>query len=369
MLKVINLKRFFSEEAVNSGRQNELDIAKGLAVIFMIWQHILGVFNVPTYGAFEDFAVSILGSPFAAPVFMFTMGMGITYSRKNHPADLFKRGLHLFIIGFALNVCRWIIPEAIRTFISGDSFNITALHNFFMMDILQFAALAFIFIGVVKKLNIPSKAVIFIALICSLIGNFAFYKSDNYVIADIAGLIIPSNGNVTFPFMNWIIFVVAGFYFAHLYRYLKDKKGFFLNVTPLALTISLTYIAYCYIAKKGMFGGENSFFFMTFTGMIFNIVLVIGWIGLLYLLFNQTESPFIAFMSGISKNINSVYVIQWTIIGFLSTLFSISLSLFTELMLLVSILLISYGLSLVWKKIKTKQKATILYSQSLPKKY
>ncbi|MEK4324677.1 acyltransferase family protein [Paenibacillus sp. FSL R7-0312] len=356
MLKVIHLRSFFSEEAVNTGRQKELDIAKGLAVIFMIWQHILGVFEVPTYGAFEDFAVSILGSPFAAPVFMFTMGMGITNSRKNHPSDLFSRGLHLFVIGFVLNVCRWIIPETIRTFIAGDAFNMTALHNFFMMDILQFAALAFIFIGIVKKLNIPSTAVIVIALICSLLGDIFLFKSDNFLIADIVGLIIPTNGNVTFPFVNWIIFVVSGFYFAHLYRYLKDKKGFFFKVTPLALAISLTYIAYCFIAKKGMFVDEHSFFFMTFTGMIFNIILVIGWIGLLYLLFNQTKGPVIAFMTGLSKNINSVYVIQWTIIGFLLTIFFISLSHFTEIILLVSILLTSYGLSFVWLTIKKSKK-------------
>jgi hypothetical protein len=36
MLKIINLKRFFSEKAVNNGRQKEWDIAKGLAVIFML---------------------------------------------------------------------------------------------------------------------------------------------------------------------------------------------------------------------------------------------------------------------------------------------------------------------------------------------
>lgn len=90
------MKSLFSKEVVNSGRQKELDIAKGLAIIFMIWQHILGLFIVTEYGVMEDIAVSILGCPFAAPVFMFAMGMGITYSRKNCSSDLLKRGLHLY---------------------------------------------------------------------------------------------------------------------------------------------------------------------------------------------------------------------------------------------------------------------------------
>lgn len=355
MLEKTNLKRFFSVEASNTGRQKELDLAKGLAVIFMIWQHILGVFEVPHYGGLEDFAVSILGSPFAAPVFMFTMGMGIAYSRKNQASDLFKRGVQLFLMGFALNIFRWMIPEAVQTLIARDGYNPTALHNFLMMDILQFAGLAFMFMAAVKKFKLPAQMVFTVAIDCSLMGQYVYYEFTNVDIAGLIGLLIPTNGNVTFPFVNWIIFVVSGFYFGHLYRYLQNKREFFLTVTPPALIISLSYISYCYTAQKSMFGSEHSFFFMTFIGMVFNLMLVVGWIGLLHLLFERVEGPFITFMSGLSKNINTVYIVQWTIIGTLSTLFTLSLSRFAELALLISILMASYGLSVYWTRKKSRK--------------
>jgi uncharacterized membrane protein len=76
----------FSNEKINTGRQVELDIAKALSIIFMIFLHTLMVvkgfnFNLsPTY----DFLITnVLGRPFAAPVFMFCMGVGVVYSRHS----------------------------------------------------------------------------------------------------------------------------------------------------------------------------------------------------------------------------------------------------------------------------------------------
>ena len=37
MVKLI--KKYFAEEQVNLGRQRELDIAKGIAIIFMVFAH------------------------------------------------------------------------------------------------------------------------------------------------------------------------------------------------------------------------------------------------------------------------------------------------------------------------------------------
>ena len=59
----------FSKDEVNTGRQVELDIAKGFAILFMIWVHTAETFSTGTgldYKIVENF----LGGPFAAPVFM-----------------------------------------------------------------------------------------------------------------------------------------------------------------------------------------------------------------------------------------------------------------------------------------------------------
>ena len=73
------MSNLFSNEKVNVGRQAELDVAKALSIIFMVFLHAIMVvkgYNVglsPTY----DFVISnVLGRPYAAPIFMFCMGVG-----------------------------------------------------------------------------------------------------------------------------------------------------------------------------------------------------------------------------------------------------------------------------------------------------
>ena len=81
------MKKIFSKEPVNRGRQIELDIAKCLAIIFMIFLHTLMVtsgfannISVPMQRGIQQ----LFGGPFAAPVFMFAMGVGFVYSRNQN---------------------------------------------------------------------------------------------------------------------------------------------------------------------------------------------------------------------------------------------------------------------------------------------
>ena len=70
----------FSNDKINIGRQVELDITKALSIIFMIFLHTLMVvygFNQgisPSYGFIVG---NVLGRPYATPIFMFCMGVGI----------------------------------------------------------------------------------------------------------------------------------------------------------------------------------------------------------------------------------------------------------------------------------------------------
>ena len=68
----------FSKDEVNTGRQIELDIAKGFAILFMIWVHTAETFSAGT-GLGYEIVDNFLGGPFAAPVFMVCMGIGMRY--------------------------------------------------------------------------------------------------------------------------------------------------------------------------------------------------------------------------------------------------------------------------------------------------
>ena len=109
------MKNCFRKEPVNLGRQKELDIAKGMAIIFMVFCHsfeILSSFFDPEIST--DFAYGILdvvlGGSFAAPVFMFCMGISFCYSRKNSSGDMVRRALSVAVVALLLEIFRTAIP-------------------------------------------------------------------------------------------------------------------------------------------------------------------------------------------------------------------------------------------------------------------
>ena len=90
--------QLFSNEPVNRGRQIELDLAKCLAIFFMIFLHCYfgtSYFANDISLGMQRAVSQLFGGPFAAPVFMFTMGVGMVYSRNQAPAYLIKRGIKL----------------------------------------------------------------------------------------------------------------------------------------------------------------------------------------------------------------------------------------------------------------------------------
>lgn len=72
-MNCINLQQYFESEKRNTGRQDEIDLIKGFAIVFMVWDHVcreLGA-DISSYvGMFIDM---ILGGPFTAPINVFVM--------------------------------------------------------------------------------------------------------------------------------------------------------------------------------------------------------------------------------------------------------------------------------------------------------
>lgn len=112
------LNNLFSKENVNTGRQVELDIAKALSIIFMVFLHTMWVvmnYNQALSPVYEFVVGNVLGRPYAAPIFMFCMGVGIVYSRHSQWDVMIKRGVKLYLLGILVNIFEWFIPH----FLSG----------------------------------------------------------------------------------------------------------------------------------------------------------------------------------------------------------------------------------------------------------
>ena len=95
-----------SHRRINCSRQAELDLLKAYPILFMIIIHVYENLSVgridPTPRTLLEHVLQFLAGPATAPAFTFAMGVGIIYSSNNSPKLLFKRGLKLFLGGYAL---------------------------------------------------------------------------------------------------------------------------------------------------------------------------------------------------------------------------------------------------------------------------
>lgn len=92
-------------------RQAELDIGKGIAVLLMICVHVQEVLShsAVQHSLFGNIVEFVTCFP-AAPLFMFVMGVGIVYSRRQDAGYAIGRGALLLAMAYLLNVARGYIP-------------------------------------------------------------------------------------------------------------------------------------------------------------------------------------------------------------------------------------------------------------------
>lgn len=201
------MRTLLSDTPVNLGRQFELDIARGLAVLFMIAVHTLMVFADP---AFRDSSVGtiidFLGSPPAAPVFMFLLGAGLVYSRKSNPRGMIRRGLGLFAMGYVLSLFRLVLPASVGLWLGRPApLPFTPLDALFIIDILQFAGITLVFFGALKALVPEPPTVLIIALgIAFGLANSLLLRVQVQELPAVAttGLIWGSSPQSFFPFLT-----------------------------------------------------------------------------------------------------------------------------------------------------------------------
>jgi uncharacterized membrane protein len=173
-----------SPDRVNAGRQKELDIARGLAVLFMVLVHVQEYFSSAQAKATHlgEFVGFVGGIP-AAPVFLFLLGIGIVFSRKDDWQSMVRRGCLLVLAGYALNLGRGTLPFLVRWAPGGTPGNVLlAVRHFAGIDIFQAAGVSMILFGFLKRAGWGNGAVFGLTLL--LVGTLPagtrvkFYEDD-----------------------------------------------------------------------------------------------------------------------------------------------------------------------------------------------
>ena len=121
----------------------------------------------------------------------------------------------LYLIGVLVNFFEFFIPH----FVSGnflgawDVFPLVGGLLLFCVDILAFACLAFVLMGIVKKFELSNKKLIVIAVLMSIIGSLlrGFDFGINVVNLIFANFIGTTGGFTAFSLFNWFIFPIVGY--------------------------------------------------------------------------------------------------------------------------------------------------------------
>ena len=308
----------------NTKHQPEFDYVKTLAIFFMVIIHVLEEISV--YGAYERIPAGFWenlaefgAGPLAAPAFMFAMGVGIIYSRRNEPADLFRRGIQISILAIVLNLVRGVIPTLTVSAIRGNIDPDRIFYLMFNVDILHFAGLGLMLTALLKKLRVPPLAFVPIAILMQIIGNLLPPLSeDGPVVFYILGSWFQTSPLSAFPLLICYIHIAAGIAFGDLLIRPKDPDRFYRVVLfgSLGLLAGLlfTLVSSGYDLKNLYMLCDERYYQQTFLHFVFNTLVILLELSLFHFLLNRFR-PAEGFVRFVGKNVNSIFLIQWVIIG------------------------------------------------------
>jgi uncharacterized membrane protein len=351
----------FAPTRVNRGRQAELDIAKGLSILFMLLVHCFEEFTAwPLQPSVSTYIIEFLGSPPSAPVFMFALGVGIVYARKGNAKALMLRGVRLLILGYVLSFFRDFLPHYLLYVKTGQASYFTDAVNLFLgVDILQFAGLAFLFFGVAARLRFKPAHYALAAVVCA--GANLLLSGvipENPALSVLLGLFWGTNEYAWFPFLTWILYPIFGCLFGQFLVRCLDKGRWYRAVLGASFPILALFLIYSFLmgvdfgASDGFY--QEAYYHHDMMGNIVMISFVVCWMSLIYLFSSHIPAVVGQTLSRWSKNITVIYCVHWLIIGWSLTIMDLPISLPWILLYFVALVVVSDLFSVYYLKLKSQ---------------
>ncbi len=349
----------------NEGRQKELDIARGLAVIFMVLVHILLEFG-NYYTQMESIygmIVQWLGGVPAAPVFMFLLGVGVVYSRKSTPLLLAKRGLLLFAGGYALNLLRSVIPAWTTLWMEPghvESFRSTGYENFFYIDILQFAGLTMLFFAVTVRFKFSAlqyaAACVLFAIVNLWLAPY-FSEAGTALTAPFIALWF-GNGLSYFPFFTWVAYPIAGFLFGYCLIRTADKPQFYKRIFGSASVLLLFYYMFVILLHWPTgYESEADYYHHTLIINVVYILFILFWISSIYFASRHVNGLVWAFLRSASALTTEIYILHFLLIGICTLLIYPALGLVNTILLTILTYTLSHYSAHLYVQVKKRKRS------------
>jgi len=300
---------------------------------------------------------------FSVCCFVFLMGIFITLAAKKNISLSIKRGAMLFLAGYALNFFRSSLPMWLSLEFGlvsqeelGDG---NPIYELLVVDILQFAGIAFIVCSLLSHYLPNPKHWLIIALGIAFASPYAWDTYTGNVFADEILKLLAGNiaEGAFFPQLPWLSYAISGMAFGHWMKQADDLNAFFKKSAWFSLTITLAGIAIIftnidYHIGDSMRAGPGA------------VIAISGFTALTIFLFSVIiekvpHNPIFSFWYTWSKHITTIYVIHWLLIGWGLMYFGFrTLSGTGFLITLLTLYVLTHFLSIGWIKFKPNQKKT-----------
>jgi uncharacterized membrane protein len=349
-----------------------IDLARGLAVFFMIAVHTLEVF------ASEDVKNSVFGQiieffggPPAAPVFMTLMGFSFIYSRKSELKPRLLRGFKIFLSGYILNIIRGVIPFTLSTYLKMDvieTFPLDKLNEYTIVtivDILQFAGIALIIMALIQEFKINKFVILFSAFLISMISPFLWgFTLKIPVIDQIFELFWGDqpigfsfmDNKIAFPIFPWLSFPLLGMFLGDTMKNSKDQNLTFKYFGIFGILVLLIGVG---ISQSNIDYHFNDYYHSRQGAMIFMCGLVIFWLYINKIILDIVpKNKLFELLFKWSSGVTNIYFAQWIIIIWSIAFFGINKSsLATTILLILTFTIISHLINefIIYYQNKTKQ--------------
>jgi len=360
------MSRFFSgiisNDLPNIKRQTEIDLVRGLAVLFMILVHASSEFLDESYNN-TIFAkvIDFFGCVPAAPVFMFVMGVGFIYSKNQDPKKLIKRGLFIFAGGYMLNFFRGFLPQIIGNNLGFYSIPFNQLKQYLLaVDILQFAGLAMIVVSLLRFLRISPAFYPLFAIAAGIASPYLWgITSSNPVLKFLCLVAFGGQAYTFHPLFSWIFYPLMGAFFGWLLIRAKNKNKFYLASGIISILIACAAFIYFYFFNSaidfGILSGKIYNYFHH--GILSNIIFcssIVWWISVwnfLTAILPQFIKKRLIFWS---KSVTVIYVIHWLLIGWCEYLVLDSYGIWQTILIMITLIFFTDRLADLHNKIRER---------------
>ena len=336
---------------MHSNRNTTLDVARGFTVFIMPAVHSVMLYSdLSVRQEVLGVILRFLAEGPGAELFLMLMGISLHFSGRKTPQQILNRTVSLLGLAYLLNYIRLVIPILLHLMpveflkellVSNDDTG--KLHAFLMGDILQTAAISYLFCSLL--LNMRHFRIWTIILMILIIGGTPFLNqhTTDSSLWTLQYLFTGIPPVAFFPVFPWIVYPFAGLVIGKYFT-TKHSSKFYWSV--FATGLLLFCIGKIVVSYEPL--AWNSNFYCPGPGSIlYHLGIVCMWfLACKYFAILFKEKIFFHFLEWLSKHITLVYFIQWIVVLWLLPFYAYHrLGLWNSVVALALNSAISFGLT------------------------